>query len=143
MFKDKLNSMFLFLKFQRGAFYCKHFYQPDKLSEWCNVNGAIQYPDFSFKDFACNERSSLPLFGKELLVLWRGFEMKLLFKSNFKLIIHMNRIDLSVYWVDSGTKTAAEGPEVVFVSLLNSYVDRSPWVVEKICHVKLKAKPSW
>ena len=39
----------------------------------------------------------------------------------------MNRIDLSVYWVDSGTKTAAEGPEVV----------------EKICHVKLKAKPSW
>ena len=48
----------------------------------------------------------------------------------------MNRIDLSVYWVDSGTKTAAEGPEVVFVSLLNSYVDRSPWVVEKICHVE-------
>ena len=61
--------------------------------------------------------------------------MQLLFKSNFKLIIHMNGIDPSVYWVDSGTKTAAEGPEVVFASLLNSYVDRSPWVVEKTCHV--------
>ena len=57
------------------------------------------------------------------LFTWRGFEMQLLSLSSVKHVMYMNRIN----------------PWVYFVSLLNSSVTRSLWIIGKTYSVKFAA----